>query len=409
MPARSLQPATAETDATQPHTTAPAVDSPNAASPRSAAQTIIGHGVAQIVGLVVHHHIPRLAQPQHHIDRARTGIRAAAGRPARPTSAGRRTTPAGHRTAGAGAAAHPRRTRQIRSRAAKIASGQRDLEVQFPQPVPHADLPQRHAGANGPSGVSCIGTIAAARSARRRRPATTRVASHLFLEFDSKVGAPKDRRSRALRAPAIRTRHRRACQPSERRRSRRVLGTVIVTDLVIPHGYLRLAFDADGLGDHGSAPSTRCAATGVDARWKWRTAKRDGPRGGQPIGATITDSSTDRAARGLPLFEPCHRVVVGDSRGASVRYLRPRRAAAAQQPRQPAVGFVPGRRPPRHDLGLCPGQRDVGHSAVVAGILTAVQLFDRLPFGAGLCRRCTGSECRRRRDTAGCRRCGRTG
>ena len=81
-----------------------------------------------------------------------------------------------------------------------------------------------------------------------------------------------------------------------------------------------------------------------------------------------------RPPGGLPLAESRQRLLVGDGLGgALVGDLRIARPAIAHQPRQPAIGLIARGRPPRHHLGLGPGQGDVHQAAVVTRGLAATK------------------------------------
>ena len=82
--------------------------------------------------------------------------------------------------------------------------------------------------------------------------------------------------------------------------------------------------------------------------------------------------------------------------------------ATAQQPGQPAVGLVPRRRPPGHDLGLGAGERDVGQPDVVAGHLGAAAGLD-VARARAAGRRCRGSAGRPRGGSTTLRGPGRGG
>ncbi len=105
--------------------------------------------------------------------------------------------------------------RHIRHSAAHIAAGQRDLEVQFPQPIPQTDLPQRQATRQRTQ------RRVVHRHQRRGqlgggdidRP-PRQVPSHLRPRARRRSPPPSGRRSPAPRAPATRTSHRAATPPS---------------------------------------------------------------------------------------------------------------------------------------------------------------------------------------------------
>ena len=285
----------------------------------------------------------------------------------------------------------------------QIAAGQRKLEVHLPQPISQTDLAQRHAsGQRAQRGV-------VHRHHRRRQLGSRhvdrpphRVLADLRLQLGGQIGRERvgglqhrvHQRAelRALRQIGHRRRHvrrRTAAEPAGCRRPRRP----------------------------ARRPPARCSPRCVSAtrispeyevrrhvvsiaRWKCRTSRSLG--GGSPGRAAARRHHRlldHRTARGLPLPQPRHRVVVGDSRRlTTIGHHRLTGSATAQQPRQPAVGLVARRRPPCHHLRLRSRQRDVGQPAVVAGVLLAAQLLDGADSRDCPCRRCAGSG-RRRRGT----------
>ena len=229
--------------------------------------------------------------------------------------------------------------------------------------------------ASGPSGVSCSGTSAAARSA-----AGTSTGHHTecFVDRGSAIrrrGRRRTgRRSPAPRAPGVpnfapvgSSRHRRRdvgalgrCRRARcrgpRRRVRRPPVRCSPRTPPAPSGPDR---------------STRCAATrcrccGGSAG---RTDRRVGiGRESSGAGAAIAASSTTGPPAASHSREALQRLLVGHRPGRALVADQPVTGAAVpQQPRQTAVGFVLRRRPPRDDLGLRPGHRDVHQAAVVAG------------------------------------------
>ncbi|COX35783.1 Uncharacterised protein [Mycobacterium tuberculosis] len=101
--------------------------------------------------------------------------------------------------------------------------------------------------------------------------------------------------------------------------------------------------------------------------------------------ASTDDRFLDRRpARGLPLREHRPGLLVGDAWCTPVRYLRLAGPAPAQQPRQPAVDLVERRCPPRDDLRLRAGKRDIGEPEVVVGRLDAVQPLNGAPLSTAV-------------------------
>ena len=309
---------------------------------------VIGRGVAQVVGLVVHHQVALRRQPQHRVDRARqvSAQRLAAQRSA--TSAGRRTAPPGHRRAGAPAATHPHRT--------PTHSGQRRARRRRPtgsrSPIPATDPADRSAAASSrpPAGpTTCHSSAptlrpdsAAVDIDRPPRQAAVAPGSRVRRRSPRR----RDRRSPAPRAPAIRTSHPPATPPSATARpARSILGQRDIVGLVVELGDLRLAGDPGGLGDpdetgvRGAPPAgvdTAVEVAAVQVR-RHRLGRHRRRRGDHRL-------FDDRPARGLPFAKPGHRVVVGDLRGlAPVGHHGVAGSAAAQQPGQTAVGLIEGR------------------------------------------------------------------
>ena len=116
----------------------------------------------------------------------------------------------------------------------------------------------------------------------------------------------------------------------------------------------------------------RRQATSIE-RSKSRTPRFAGTGVGVGSGTPVTGTacSRRRPASGLPLAQVVQRRGVVDLARQRVGHLGLVEHAAAQQPGQPAVDLVPRRRPPRDDLGLRTGQRDVRQPDVVAGHLRA--------------------------------------
>ena len=222
-PVRNPALATAKTGAAQRYTAAPAAGSPNAASPRPAARkAVVGCGVAETVGLVIHDQITLIRAGAAPRRSTRPDTPAATGHPNRS-----------HQPIGVGPQRIIRRQmhaqqladvghRDPRSGAAQLASGQGDLEIQFPQPIPHPDLPQRHAPRQRAQ-RSVVhrhhrrGQLSGVDIDRPPR----RVPPHLLLQLDGQVRAHRDRRSPSPRARGSRTSHPRACPPSGIRPRRR--------------------------------------------------------------------------------------------------------------------------------------------------------------------------------------------
>ncbi len=123
----------------------------------------------------------------------------------------------------------------------------------------------------------------------------------------------------------------------------------------------------------GGAPPRRC-------RWSGGSAAPPDRLGAPGAGRSGDDgSTTDSSSTGPPASSQARSRASASSSetfgGATAGgHLGLARGAAAQQPRQPAVGFVPGRRPPRHHLRLGPRQRHIGQPAVVGGGLGLARL-----------------------------------
>ena len=184
------------------------------------------------------------------------------------------------------------------------------------------------------------------------------------------------RRSPAPRAPACRTSRRSAARPSATADPHRpaACGHRNVGDLVVAAATISGSLPTPGVSAARISPEYEVRRHVVSmARWKCRTPRPSAAPGRlAPDAGAIDRLLEHRPAGGLPLPKQRQRVVVGDPfRIAAVGHRGLPGSPAPQQPRQPAVGFVLRRRPPRHHLRLRPGHRDIGQPAVVAGGFSA--------------------------------------
>ena len=154
--------------------------------------------------------------------------------------------------------------RHVRDSAAHVAAGQRDLEVQFPQPIPQTDLPQRQAtrqraqrrvihrhqrcGQLGGRNIDRPPRSAAV--APGFSSSAAKSAAHGIGRLQHRVHQRAERRTRRQR------RHRR-----RHVRPGCILGQRDIAGLVVELGDLRLAGDPGGLGDPDRDRSRRCAAS----------------------------------------------------------------------------------------------------------------------------------------------------
>ena len=199
--------------------------------------------------------------------------------------------------------------------------------------------------ASGPSGVSCIGTIAAANTVAvdvDRPP--HRVLADLRLQLGGevrgeRVGGLQHRvhqraELRAHRQIRHRRRHIRARPPTPSTGSRR------------PRRLARrprARCSPASSRRHGSDPSTTFAATPVSIdRWKCRAARSARATRAAARESVAPPTPRRRARPPPPTPQPRHRVVVRNLLGRNtIRHRGLTWPPAPQQPRQPAVGLVP--------------------------------------------------------------------
>ncbi len=281
--------------------------------PRS---VVVGSGqrpirVAQPVRLVVDHQIalpPPIRQSAAPRRPSRSDIRAAAGRPApspvKPVGVGgqRIGRPAGARRSSTPDVGQPN------DPARRPAGRRRPAETRSPSPaIGPADPIWRSVNppANGPSGVSCIGTIAAASSA-----AGTSTGHHT----ECRGSAPRVRRSRsAANGSAVSST---ACTsvPNFAPVGSSAIGDGMsgpgrrldqrnVADFVVQLGDLRLTAHPSSSSAARISPEYEVRRHAVSmARWKWRASRSDGRawpawRGGRGDHRLLEH----RSAGGLPL------------------------------------------------------------------------------------------------------------
>ena len=324
----------------------------------------------------------RLAQPVG-VRQQRVVVRARCRRSSAPTSA--QADVGGRRAC---------RRRPAGSRSRARAAGRR-------RPI----SPRVSPAPSGPSGVWCSGTSAAASSSApastghhascsrtwRRSSASRSGASGVGLLEHRRAPASRRSRSTAGRPSATaRRRRRRSTAPAgtvhrPRRRAATTSGSLLRPDRVSAAARTSPEYDV------------RRQAMSI-ARVNVRTPRPCGhaPAPAAPAAPTTTDSSTTGPPAACQRRKQRQRVgrrrSSARSRSGTAAASRP---AAAQQPGEAAVGLVPGRRPPGHDLRLGAGQRDVGEPDVVAGDLAARQRLDLAGRRPGPCRRCRGSARRR--------------
>ena len=266
----------------------------------------------------------------------------------------------------------------VTNRAAQVTTGQRELEVHLAQPIRQSDPAQGEVA--GQRAERCVvhrhqrGGQVGGRHVDRP---PHRVLVDMGAQFGSqvvgeRVGGLQHRVHEAaeLRAGRHLGHRRRDVRTGGRSDQRHV-------------GHLVVEFDDFGLAAHPGcllrgAHQTgvgRAPPAGVDAAVEVPhrevagrlLAGQRGDRGDQGL-------LDRRTTLGLPLPEPLQRLVIGEGLGAAlIGNVGLTGQAAAQQPGQTAVGFVPGRRPPGHQLGLRAGHRDVHQPAVVTGGLATAE------------------------------------
>ena len=326
-------------------------------------------GDAQPVGLVVHDHEP-LTDPQHRVHRARqvSPQRLPAQRTRRqPARVGRQRVVGaqmlGQQCADVG---------QPRERPGRdVAAGQWELEVQLPQPVRQADLAQRDPGRQRAQvGVvhrdECCGQLL---GSHRHRPARG-VLAHVLGQFGGQIGCERVGglqhrvHQRAEGRPAGKLGHRRGHIRAGSRCHQRDIG-----HLIVEFGHLRLTGHRGLFGGPQQTGVRGAPPRGVDGAVEMAHREFGGRRWRRCRGDRLDQRFLQHRAAGfLPRAQPGQRIEVGDLGGAADGgHLGLAGRAAPHQPRQPAVGFVPGRRPPRHHLRAGARHRHVGQSAVIGG------------------------------------------
>ena len=340
---------------------------------------------------------------------SRSGSRAGSGRPAPATRAGRRRPASGRRPAGADAARGDHRGQQDIGRSGRRhrPAGSRSRA----RAAGRAARSRRGCGRRRAGRARCAAAAAAPRPGRRwwPRPTTSGAAPH-------PGAAARPRRSGACGsacsstpwtsepkvAPGGEVGHRRRQVLAGRRGRRRLVlargARRSRPRRRCPRPRARCRHRRRPVPRRGSARSRTCAASSVSTpRWNRRTSRVGiGSPGTVRRCAAQLGVLHHQGAAGLPLGERRERLEAGrDLRQRGGTALSPRSRPNSSR-REAGVAGVPGRRPPRDHLALCPGERDVGQPQLLAGGLAPAPGWRR-----------RGRRRRRRRACAGRRRRGR--